>query len=117
MFFKITYTQENNLPCLNDGSGQPDCLRFGRPNSLKFKDLSLKIVLADRVDVWFLPLNSDVGNGVSDSTLVESLNSNVLVYQDSSGGEDWNRWPGVTFKGYKVFVDSHEKHIGRRFEG
>ena len=117
LFFKITYTQENNLPCLNDGSGQPNCLHFGTPNSLRFKDLSLKIVLADRVEIWFLPLDSDIDGNANNNVLVDSLNSNILVYQDSSGGEDWNRWPGVTFKGYKVFVDGHEKYAGRRFEG
>ena len=102
LFFKIIYTQENNLPCLNDGSGQPDCLYFGTPNSLRFEDLSLKIVLADRVEIWLLPLDSDIDGNTNNNALVDSLNSNILVYQDSSGGEDWNRWPGVTFKGYNL---------------
>ncbi len=104
-YFKIFYTEENDLPCLNDGSGQPNCLRLGSPNSVYFEDLSLIILLSE-------PLNRYLGDG-----LAGNFENSVLVYQDSSGGEDWNRWPGVTFRGYKFYVDGIEERNGNRFRG
>ena len=108
-YVRIFYTEENNMPCLNNGAGQPDCLRLGSPNSIYFKDLSFTLSLLEKPDGFLVPLEGGIVNG--------SFSRSVLVYQDSSGGEDWNRWPGVSFKGYKFLVDEAVECNGRRFKG
>ena len=106
-YVRIFYTEENSLPCLNNGAGQPNCLRLGSPNSIIFEDLSLVLSLPEEPYECAIPLGRLV---------VEESNS-LVVYQDTSGGVDWDRWPGATFRGFKVYVDGEEKYSGERFEG
>ena len=108
-YLRIFYTEENDLPCLNDGTGQPDCLRLGSPNSVRFEDLSMVILLPENLSCYSAPIAGESFEG--------GFEESVLVYQDSSGGEDWDRWPGTTFKGFKFFVDGSEKVNGSRFRG
>lgn len=107
-YVRILYTEENNLPCLNDGTGQPACLLLGSPHSVYFEDLSIKLDLFEDLFYFLAPLN-----GITHS----AFETTVYVYQDSSGGEDWDRWPGTTFKGFVFSVNGAEEYAGDRYEG
>jgi len=107
-YLRILFREENNLPCLNDGSGQPSCLRLGSPNSVRFEDLSFVLNLTEGLAHFLAPLDGAVSS---------DFNSSVVVYQDSSGGDDWDRWPGVSFRGFRFLVDCAERFAGDRYEG
>ncbi len=111
-YLRIYYTEGNDLPCLNDGSGQPDCLKLGSPNGIRFEDLSLELNLtsAGGEPTFSIPVE---GGG----TISGPLRGSALVYQDSSGGREWDRWPGVAFRGYEVVVDGRRLGGGSRAEG
>lgn len=108
-YIRIFYTEENGLPCLNNGAGQPNCLCLNSPNTVYFEDISLELHLPTSISSYVIPLK----NGLVE----DDMPSNIYVYQDSSGGRDWNRWPGVKFRGYKVVENGLKKYRGRRFEG
>ncbi|MDK2463657.1 MAG: hypothetical protein QI223_02635 [Candidatus Korarchaeota archaeon] len=109
-YLRVYYTEENVLPCLNDGSGQPNCLRLGSPNSVPFRGVELRLNLTRGAGpAYAIPADGRILRG--------DLTGAALLYQDSSGGPDWDRWPGVSFRGYLVRVDGRELHRGDRSEG
>ena len=110
-YLRIYYTEENGLPCLNDGTGQPNCLKLGSPNSVRFEDASMELVLTPRGGPTFA-IPDDEGSLISGL-----LETSAYVYQDSSGGQDWDRWPGTTFRGYVVVANGREVYRGLRAEG
>ncbi len=108
-YFRIYHREENGLPVLNDGSGQPDCLRLDSPNTVSFEDLSLVIVSGQPYGMFAAPINGFYN--------FNDFTDNILLYQDSSGGEDWDRWPGVSFRGYRFWVDGTLAWEGNRSQG
>lgn len=89
----------------NDGliynvNGQPDIKEFGSPNTKLFSDLTLQTRLHDTTDLQF-----SVGGTTQDSWH-DALTSKASLYQDSSGGPQWNHEPDNntvnTFRGFKV---------------
>ncbi len=109
-YLRVYYAEENVLPCLNDGSGQPNCLRLGSPNSVRFEGVELRLNLTRGPDPSYaVPADGRILRG--------DLTGAALLYQDSSGGPDWDRWPGVSFRGYVVRVGERDLHRGNRSEG
>lgn len=115
---KVLFTQENNKGLSNipyNDDSWPAGNEFygtgkygGDPNSLLMEDLSI-----------ILKLNS---KKTKSTFLLEDgkkiTGQNMCVYQDSSGGENWN-YPGsqgVSFKGYK-YQENKEVGFGNRSLG
>jgi len=90
---------------------------LGDPASVYFKDLSVfsRIPAGESAVAW------DTGDGSAPENQSEAV-SRVLIYQDSSGGENWrssNHIDGrdelpLSFRGYKVFQNGNETHSGLR---
>ena len=108
-YIRVYYTEENGLPVLNDGSGQPNCLRLGSPNSVYFEDISLKLKLEPGSFTYTFPAGQQQVSG--------RLEGSAYIYQDSSGGEDWDRWPGTSFRGYVIYANSELLYTGLRARG
>ncbi|MBU4132551.1 MAG: hypothetical protein KKF12_17180, partial [Proteobacteria bacterium] len=90
---------------------------LGDKNSIFFKDLSIIFPLDDTTTGQGFYLR-ETGPGVN----AFKLGSDVLIHQNSSGGQNWqsknhvdqkNRIP-VSFKGYKLFDSGKEIHHGLR---
>ncbi len=108
-YFRVYHREENGWTVLNDGSGQPDCLRLDSPNTISFEDSSLVIVSGQSYEMFAAAVN-----GFYD---FNNFSSKILLYQDSSGGEDWDRWPGVSFRGYRFWLDGTLAWEGNRSPG
>jgi hypothetical protein len=86
---RLFHTVENNNLCPLVEYGQMDCHDIGSAGSVTVTDLSL--VLA-----------TDLGTGLAYQAAGEgapasgSLTENVLLYQDSSGTDNWNLFPTFT---------------------
>ena len=116
-YVRLFYTEQNDLPVLNDGSGQPNCSTFFSPNTVSFEDLSLKLTLGLTPPLtYYLQPNS------SSPVLSGVLATNACLYQDSSGGDFWDSWNGAPFggcrfKGYRVYANGEEICEGLRSDG
>ena len=110
---RLFHTLENNNLCPLGEYEQLDCFDIGSGGSVEVKDVS--IVLPTRLGG---PLRYEVG--AQDKALRGELGAELMLYQDSSGTDYWNRyltfqdWDGkpldtrprmqtyVTFRGYRV---------------
>jgi hypothetical protein len=110
---RLFHTLENNTLCPLDENGQPTCYEIGSPGSVSFRDLSL-IVPTDLGS----DLTWEAGGAGAPATGV--LQDRLILYQDSSGTEHWDRfvtatdWEGqpldtrprmqayVSFRGYRL---------------
>ncbi len=126
---RVLFTVWNDNPMVNVG-GQPDILDFGSPNTVLFDDLSLRLVLstdsgssAPCVREGMQPASRLSGcNPVGAIPDLPSpptytlaggpgevwsgpLTSTAELYQDSSGGPQWNHEPdnaANTFRGFEA---------------
>ena len=109
---KIEFTVRNSRAAKHRG-GLWD---LGDEGSVYFKDLSLKVGMITDREVF-----ADWKTQVADAANV-SHKSDVCIYQDSSGGENWdsrnhiNRFGKMTtsFRGYRVYEDGRIIEEGNR---
>ena len=86
---RLFHTVENNNPSPLVEYGQLDCYDIGSGGSVDVADLSLV-------------LSTDLGGSLTYQTAGEgtpasgSLTDDLLLYQDSSGTDHWNRYPTLT---------------------
>ena len=99
---RVFYGVWNDRPLVNNGLGQPDIIAFGSPNTIVFDDLSLNLTLAASAPLTY---TLDQWQG--------PLNTTATLYQDSSGGPQWNH-PGLagqtTFRGYTAAANGSTLH-------
>jgi hypothetical protein len=77
---------------------------LGDPGSILFKDLSIRLALAEPVEKTTLGCSAELGTPIADAAMPFEL------YQDSSGGERWQsvnhinreRRVPVSFRGYRL---------------
>ncbi len=123
---KIEFTIQNHRAAEHPG-GLWD---LGDPGSIFFKDLSIHTALnTNEKPIVTYSLNEEItannnhGNKELSAKCDEiSPKSNLLIYQDSSGGENWNSSNHVnrngeihnSFRGYRVFYDEDITYEGLR---
>lgn len=119
---KLAFTLENN----NHGGRTPDGnarnANLGGVNCVFFDEMALRLPL--RLD---RPGRVVVGGDAQSQPLVAPLDSRAEIYQDSSGGEHWNRYQApqfhprpnsyVTFKGYRTFLGGVQAGAGQQALG
>jgi len=82
---------------------------LGDPGSITFKDLSIKIVMDSSTETkinWKTQFNGPMN---------QTKEANLVIYQDSSGGENWQSHTHVnregkvksSFRGYRVYLDGN----------
>lgn len=83
---RLFHTIENNTPCPIDESGQISCYDIGSAGSVTFADLSLIAPTGLGSGLAFQA-------GGAGDPLEGSLTADLVLYQDSSGTESWDRYP------------------------
>jgi hypothetical protein len=83
---RLFHTIENNTPCPVDEGGQISCYNIGSDGSVTFSDLSLIASTALGSDLTFQA-------GGAGAPIEGNLTSDLVLYQDSSGTESWDRYP------------------------
>ncbi|MFQ5343873.1 MAG: hypothetical protein ACE5F6_20205, partial [Anaerolineae bacterium] len=104
---RVMFSVWNDNPMVNDGLGQPDIKAFGSPNTVLFDDLSLRLQLAGAGSPTY------VMAGAAGETLTGALSDTAVLYQDSSGGPQWNHAPdntANTFRGFRAQADGVTLH-------
>lgn len=93
---RVDFTVENNLPIIEGEGGQPgNTHNQGAVNSVYIGDLSLNLKLKGNAERYRILAE----NGVS----IQSTDTSVRLYQDSSGTETWNVYTGeVGWPGYEA---------------
>jgi len=86
---RLFHTVENNTLCPLVEYGQLDCYAIGSGGSVTVADLSL-VLSADLGD----SLTYQAAGGAT--PVSGNLTDNLLLYQDSSGTEYWDRYPTLT---------------------
>ena len=119
---KLSFTLENN----NHGGRTPDGnarnADIGGINCVFFDEMVLRLPL--RLD---RPRRVCVGGDAQNRPLVAPLEAKAEIYQDSSGGEHWDRYrdpqfhprpnSDVTFQGYRMFLGGVQAAAGQRALG
>jgi|GEM_PF-1563797 len=102
---RVFYGVWNDRPLVNDGSGQPEIKAFGSPNSIQFDDLTIGMTLDVTDDLTYI---LDDWSGALTGPAAEAV-----LYQDSSGGPQWNH-PSIatetTFRGYAAQANGITLH-------
>ncbi|MCY2954928.1 MAG: hypothetical protein NTU53_23610 [Planctomycetota bacterium] len=119
---KLAFALENN----NHGGRTPDGnarnANIGGINCVFFKEMALRLPLhLDR------PGRVYIGGDAQRPPVAAPLDAKAEIYQDSSGGERWDRYRGaeshprpssyVTFKGHRTFIGGVEATAGHRALG
>ncbi|MBI3949167.1 MAG: hypothetical protein HY314_01745 [Acidobacteria bacterium] len=95
-FVRLSHTVENNTLCRLDEFGQPTCYDIGSGGSVTVTDVSLVL----STDLGSNPTYQAAGEGTPTSG---RLTGDVLLYQDSSGADHWNRLPTMTdWEGHRL---------------
>ena len=119
---KLAFTLENN----NHGGRTPDGnarnANIGGINCVYLDEMALRLPLSFRG-----PSSVCVGGDAQSPAVTAPLDARAEIYQDSSGGEHWDRYRApqfhprpnsyVTFKGYRTFLGGVEAAVGRRAPG
>jgi hypothetical protein len=110
---RVFHTVENNTLCPLDPNGQPLCYEIDSPGSIRFSDLSLVVPVA-------LGGSLTYAAGGQGDPAAGTLEDSLILYQDSSGTDHWDRftaatdWEGrpldtrprmqsyVSFRGYRI---------------
>jgi hypothetical protein len=119
---KLSLTLENNNHGGRTGDGNAQNTDIGGVNCVFFKEMALHLPLALGRTGQVL-----VGGSTEDRPVVGPWGQKAEIYQDSSGGEHWDRYRDskfhprpdsyVTFKGYRIFRDGLEAAAGQRALG
>lgn len=119
---KLAFTLENNNHGGRTSTGNAQNANIGGVNCVFFDDMALRLPVGrgrpDRVCV---------GGEADRRPLVAPLDAKAEIYQDSSGGEHWDRYRDVqfhprpnsyvSFQGYRTFLGDVERAAGKRALG
>ncbi len=119
---KLSFTLENNNHGGRTSTGNACNAEIGGINCVFFDEMALCLPLGlDR------PRRVCIGGDVQSQPVVAPLEVPAEIYQDSSGGEHWDRYRDpqfhprpnsyVSFKGYRTFLDGVEQTAGQRASG
>lgn len=103
---RVQYSIWNDEKMLNV-NGQPDIKAFGSPHTIIFDDASLYLQLKNQQNVHYAL------GGTKKETWDGALTNSARIYQDSSGGPQWNHKPdniNNTFKGFKATANQNTLH-------
>ena len=119
---KLSFTLENNDHGGRTDTGNADNADIGGINCVFFDEMEL--VLPLETDPKAISLLGDTGTA---PVLIEGMEAEVELYQDSNGGENWNRYQSsefhprpnsyVSFRGYRLFAGDEQVGKGERAEG
>jgi hypothetical protein len=127
---RVFHTIENNNPCpLEPEYQQISCYTIGSEGSIAFQDASLRMGLDWEEEPVYVQIG---GEG---SAYEEMLDGDLVLYQDSSGMDYWDKyanltdWDGnsldarprmqsyVTFRGYRAMMGEQEVDSGDQAQG
>ena len=127
---RIFHTIENNTPCpLEPEYSQINCYYIGSEGSIAFQDASLCM----GIDWGAASVNIQVGG--EGATYEGVLDGDLVLYQDSSGTDYWDKyssmtdWDGnpldtkprmqsyVTFRGYRTMLGGQDVDSGDQAQG
>jgi hypothetical protein len=119
---KLAFTLENNNDGGRTSTGNARNADIGGINCVFFDEMALRLPLQLS---W--PRRVCVGGDAHSRPLVAPLEAKAEIYQDSSGGEHWDRYRDprfhprpnsyVTFQGYRTFLGDVERAAGARALG
>jgi hypothetical protein len=119
---KLAFTLENNNHGGRTTDGNARNANIGGVNCVFFDAMVLRLSLA-----LGGPGRICVGGGADQAPTVAPLGTEAELYQDSSGGEHWDRYQDpkfhprpnsfMTFRGYRAWVGGVEKAAGDRALG
>lgn len=119
---KLSFTLENNDHGGRTDTGNADNADIGGVNCVFFDELEL--VLPLEMDSKAVSLIGDTGTA---PVLIEGVEAAVELYQDSNGGDSWNRYQSsefhprpnsyVSFRGYRIFAGDVQVGEGERATG
>jgi len=119
---KLAFTLENNHHGGRTPDGNARNANIGGINCVFFDEMALRLPLT-----LGQPGRVCVGGGAEGRPIVAPLDAKAEIYQDSSGGEHWNRYQDpkfhprpnsyVTFPGYRTFLGGVEAGAGQRALG
>jgi hypothetical protein len=93
-FARLFHTLENNTPCPLVEYAQLDCYDIGSPGSVAVADVSLVLPTALSGSLTY-SVGGDVG-AADRPPVSDNLTGDLLLYQDSSGTDHWDRYPTMT---------------------
>ncbi|MBI4672531.1 MAG: DNRLRE domain-containing protein [Chloroflexi bacterium] len=102
---RVMFTVWNDNLMVNS-NGQPYIKEFGSPNTVVFDDLSLQLQLAGANPNYILA-------GANNETWSGALTTNAELYQESSGGPQWNHAPdnvSNSFRGFRALANGSTLH-------
>jgi hypothetical protein len=126
---RVFHTIENNTPCPLEPDGQITCQDIGSDGSITFQDASLQM----QADWGTNPVSFSIG-GEGDP-MSGGLEADLLLYQDSSGTNAWDKYlhmtdwdenpldtqprmqANVRFKGYMTTLGEQDIGSGNQAEG
>jgi hypothetical protein len=130
---KLAFTVENNNHGGRTSTGNAHNADIGGINCVFFDELSLclplRLVRPRSAGPPREPASVRVcvGGDAQSRPLLAGLGTKAEIYQDSSGGEHWDRYRDpqfhprpnsyVTFRGYRAFLDGVERAAGERALG
>lgn len=125
---KLSFTLENNNYGGRTSTGNARNADIGGSNCVFFDEMVLRLPLRRlglRPDQT--PSRVCVGGDAQTPPLMAPLESKAELYQDSSGGEHWDRYRDpqfhprpnsyVSFKGYRTFLGDSQRAAGQRALG
>ena len=130
---KLSFTLENNNHGGRTSTGNAHNADIGGANCVFFDEMALRLPLRlgrpRSLGLRPEPAAARVciGGDAQSPPLVAPLEAQAEIYQDSSGGEHWNRYRDpqfhprpnsyVTFQGYRTFLGGVERAAGERALG
>jgi lysophospholipase L1-like esterase len=120
---KFSFTLENNDHGGRTETGNADNADIGGINCVFFDEMALELPLEFSVTGKAL----FAGDADADPAVVEEIGKEAVLYQDSNGGEHWDRYRAdeyhprpnsyVSFKGYRISADGEQLAQGGRAMG
>ena len=120
---KLSFALENNDHGGRTETANADNADIGGVNCIFFDEMALEFPLELSANGKALFAGDESG----DPTIVQKVEKEATLYQDSNGGEYWDRYRAdeyrprpnsyVSFKGYRIDVDGEELSRGDRATG
>lgn len=120
---KLSFTLENNDHGGRTETANADNADIGGVNCVFFDEMALELPLE-------LSANGKAlfaGDGNADPIVVDRIEKEAVLYQDSNGGDHWDRYRAdeyhprpnsyVSFKGYRIEADGQQLAQGNRAAG
>lgn len=122
---KLVFTLENNNHGGRTSSGNANNANIGGINCVFFDEMALQLPVSTRGET--VGMAGDATDRKNPALLIEPLNAPAAIYQDSSGGANWNRYAAdkfhprpnsyVAFKGYRLLKGDQQVRTGERAAG